>query len=117
LAVAEAIWGQCRGQPFLTQLYGTLWVNRLNETGQRTAGLEALEAVEQQVLQQGRYYFNDLHAKAAPAARTALEALAAGQTPVLEPPTRRWLERRLLLDAHGGLTIPVLGRWIREEVL
>jgi len=117
-AVAQAVWEQCRGQPFLTQLYGSLWVSRLNETEQRTAGLEALEAVEARVLQQGRNYFNDLyHGKTPPAARAVLDALAEGQTPEPDTQTRRWLERRLLLNEAGGLNIPVFGRWIREEVL
>lgn len=30
---------------------------------------------------------------------------------------RRWLRRRALIDDRNRLTIPVLGRWIREEEL
>ncbi|ASF45134.1 nSTAND1 domain-containing NTPase [Methylovulum psychrotolerans] len=117
VGVAESIYQRTGGQPYLVQLYGSLLVSRLNETQCRTAELADLEAVERRALEQSAYYFRHLYRTAPESARAALQGLAQGETTSLDPRTRRWLERRLLIDGQGQLNIPVLGRWLVEEEL
>ncbi|HEY2015461.1 MAG TPA: AAA family ATPase, partial [Bryobacteraceae bacterium] len=114
--VARRIFEQTSGQPYLLQLFGTLLINRLNEQERTTARLDDVTAVEKEALSQGRYYFCNTYQDGPPAAREALEALASGARPVIPSTTRRWLERRLLIDGRGALKTPVLGAFIREEL-
>jgi serine/threonine protein kinase len=114
--VADRIYQRTAGQPYLLQLYGTLLINELNEHDRTTARLEDVPVIEQEALSQGRYYFGNTYQDAAEGARAALEALARGESPVIAGATRRWLERRWLIDEHGKLRTPVLGDFIREEL-
>jgi hypothetical protein len=97
------------------QLYGSLLVTRLNEEERRRAGLDDVPRVEEQALQQATYYLRNTYQEAPPAAQAALLDLAHDGTPHLDPTTRRWLRRRLLLTEEGRLSIPVLGAWLRAE--
>jgi hypothetical protein len=115
--VARAIFDRTGGQPYLLQLYGSILVSRLNDRKRRLATREDLPAVEDQVLTQARAYFSYTIKAAPAAARTVIEALARGETPNIDEHTRRWLERRCLITPEGQLRIPVLGAWVREEVL
>jgi serine/threonine protein kinase len=116
LEVADRIYQRTGGQPYLLQLYGTLLINELNEHDRITARLEEIEVIEQEALSQGRYYFGNTYKDAADDARAALEALARGESTVIAGATRRWLERRWLIDEQGKLRTPVLGDFIREEL-
>jgi hypothetical protein len=114
--VARLIFHRTSGQPYLLQLFGTLLINRLNEEERLTAKPEDVVAIEAEAITQGRYYFDNTYRDAPTAQREALEALARGESPSLTAATRRWLERRWLIDEHGHLRIPVLGAFIREEL-
>ncbi len=114
--VAQRIFERTAGQPYLLQLFGTLLVNRLNEQERTKAVIEDVGAVEQEALSQGRYYFGNTYQDAPPAAREVLETLALGGTTRITGATRRWLERRWLIDEHGALRTPVLGTFIRDEL-
>ena len=116
LEVARHIFERTAGQPYLLQLFGTLLINRLNEQDRTEALMEDIGAVEQEAISQGRYYFGNVYKDAPPAAREALETLALGGTSNIAGPTRRWLERRCLIDEQSALQIPVLGAYIREEL-
>jgi len=113
--VAGAIYVRAGGQPYLLQLYGSLLVTRLNGRERRESTPEDIPVVEGEVLTQAAAYFRNTWGDAPQEARLALRALADGETPNLAPRVRRWLERRCLLTPEGGLEIPALGRWIREE--
>jgi hypothetical protein len=115
LPVAEAIYTRTGGQPYLLQLYASLLVSLLNEEQRRQACLEDVATVEKQALTQGAYYFRYTVQAAPPEARTALEALAWEKPIEINPHTRRWLRRRLLLTEDDHLLIPALGTWVREE--
>jgi hypothetical protein len=114
--VARRVFERTAGQPYLLQLFGTLLISRINEAQRTTAELDDVDAVEREALSQGRYYFGNTYQDAPDAAREALEALARGDAPTLQSPTRRWLERRWLIDEDGALRTPVLGAFIREEL-
>jgi hypothetical protein len=114
--VARRIFLRTAGQPYLLQLYGTLLINRLNEQERTKAAIEDVDAIEQDALSQGRYYFGNTYHDAIPEARHVLEALARGETVTMAGGTRRWLERRWLIDEEGALRTPVLGVFIREEL-
>jgi hypothetical protein len=101
----------------LLQLYASLLVNRINDQRRKQASIDDLAPVEEQVLSQGAYYFRYVAAPPLAAAREALEALARGESPILEPSVRRWLLRRSLITPGGELAIPVLGTFIRHTVL
>ncbi|HZF11209.1 MAG TPA: AAA family ATPase [Thermoanaerobaculia bacterium] len=112
--VATAIVERTGGQPNLVQLYGSLLVNLLNAEDRRQATLQDVPRIEADVLAQEVSYFRNL-LQAPPAARAALVALAQDQRPEIDPPTRRWLRRRLLVTEEDRLSMPVLGAWIRAE--
>lgn len=118
--VAEAAWQRTLGQPYLTQLFGLLIVERLNQAGDQAdeqAGGGAprkhvvpddVAAVEPLLLDQAGYYLRHLVQSAPEPARAVLERLAAGEVvaPASIPgPTRRWLERRCLLTGDGRLGV------------
>ena len=111
-------WVTWRGCCSVTKSHGpgTLLVNRLNEQERTKAVIEDVGAVEQEALSQGRYYFGNTYQDAPPAARELLEKLALGGTTRITGATRRWLERRWLIDEHGALRTPVLGTFIRDEL-
>ena len=112
-AVAERIFQRTGGQPFLLQMYGSNLINRLNEAGRKQTRADDVEAVEEQVLNEATNYFRNV-THAPPAARAALEALAAGAAVAFEKTEQRWLLRRGLITPDNALSIPVLGRWLRE---
>jgi serine/threonine protein kinase len=115
-SVAREIFRRTGGQPYLLQLFGSLLINRLNELERSNAALADIEPVEQDALSQGRYYFGNTYQDAPPKARDLLEALAHGEKPTIAGATRRWLERRWLIDEEGALRTPVLGAFIRDEL-
>ncbi len=115
-AIAKRIYDRTRGQPYLTQLYGNLLVTRLNDQKRRTALVEDVSAIEEDVLTQAAYYLRNIYQSAPAKVRHALLALSKGEQNELQASTRRWLRRRWLLDQDGQLGIPVLGRWIKEEI-
>ena len=116
-AVAEQIMERTGNQPFLVQLYAQLFVELLNDAGRVQASPEDLEQVEQEVLEQARNYFLNTWQRGPEPAQAALAALARGETPKIDRIARRWLARRALIHEDGGLTIPVLGRFLIEEEL
>ncbi|MCP4696135.1 MAG: AAA family ATPase [Gammaproteobacteria bacterium] len=116
LEVAKRIFARTAGQPYLLQLYGLLLISHLNEERRKQAELEDLEVVEDKVLDQAAYYFQNTVESAPKEAREVLFALAEDKkTPMqIDRQTRRWLKRRCLLTDEDGLLIPVLGKWIQE---
>lgn len=114
--VGKTIYQRTGGQPYLLQLYGTLLINRLNAMERSTAETDDVRFVEEEALTQGRYYFENTYKDAPERVRNILEALATGGEADVSGRTRRWLERRCLIDAAGVLRIPVLGVFINEEL-
>lgn len=114
--VARAVVARTGGQPFLVQLYGSLLVERLNEARRKTATLDDIEPVEQEVLDQANYYFSNVWGDLPPAAHPVLRALDAGQPAKADAATQRWLRRRLIVSEEGVLLVPVFARWVRENV-
>jgi hypothetical protein len=106
----------------LTQLYGQILVDHLNEQKRHQAALSDVEPVERHVLSQGGNYFRNIWSEINPKAQAALASLAfpessANNPPKLDSSTRRYLQRRLLIDESGTPQPPVFVRWLREEVL
>jgi hypothetical protein len=114
--VGKLIYQRTGGQPYLLQLYGTLLINRLNLMERSTAEIDDVKFVEEEALMQGRYYLENIYKDAPEPVRKVLEALATGAEASVSGDTRRWLERRCLIDAAGALQIPVLGVFINEEL-
>jgi len=114
LPIAETIFSQTGGQPYLLQMYGSLLVQHLNEDKRKKAKKADITPIKAQVLEQATYYFRNTVVDAPPNARTVLLSLAENQQAKLDKQTRRWLKRRCLLTENDQLLIPVLGEWIRE---
>jgi hypothetical protein len=114
--VAERIYERTGGQPYLLQLYGSVLIAQLNEEKRRVATLGDIDVVEEEAMSQGTHYFRHTYESAPETARTSLEQVSKGQTPAISPSIQRWLVRRELLTDEGTLRIPVLGRFIREEL-
>lgn len=117
--VAEQVVERTGAQPFLVQLYGQVLVTRLNDQQRREATLEDVEDVETAILMNAdaQYYFRNTVIDAPPEACAAMIAAAHGTPASVAPAVRRWLTARCLIHEGGQLTIPVLGRYIREEQL
>ena len=120
-AVAEAVWSRTLGQPYLTQLYGSLLVTRLNdgliETGRRQATVADCVALDPEVLDKANTYLTNLVQSAPAPVLAVLESLARGEPVDLgtqDRATRRYLHRRGLVGTDGGLGIPVLGAFLRR---
>ncbi|AUB84786.1 hypothetical protein THSYN_15045 [Candidatus Thiodictyon syntrophicum] len=121
-AVAEAVWSRTLGQPYLTQLYGSLLVTHLNDglidTGRRQATVADCAALDPAVLDKANTYLTNLVQATPAAALAVLERLARGEAVDLtaqDRATRRYLRRRGLVSADGGLGVPVLGGFLRRE--
>ena len=112
-AVADTIVARTGGQPYLLQMYGAYLVQYLNECDGRHATLADVAHIEEQVLEEGTYYFRNLWQTAPADAQQVLLALSAGAVPVAETHAKHWLRRRLLLTRDGQLAIPVFGTWLR----
>lgn len=115
VAVAEAIVTRTGGQPYLTQLYGSLLVDRLNDEKRKSAELADLEGVEDDVLDQASYYFRDVWSDLGPAAQAVVRSAAQGALAPLEGGLPRVLRRRQIVAESGELLVPVFGRWVREQ--
>ena len=117
--LAEAIWARTLGQPYLTQLYGQIIVERLNREGRRQATAADCAAVEPWVLDQaGPPYLSYVVQSMPVGARRALESLARGEPfdlSALDRDSRRYLRRRSLVTESGGLGIPVLGDYLLRD--
>ena len=115
--VANEIIARTGGQPYLLQLFGSALIDHLNREERRLAQPEDIAKVEMAVLPKAKPdYLRERYSSAPEGAQRALQALAFDQAPALDRNTRRWLRRRLLIDTKNRLTIPLLGRWIREEI-
>ncbi|WP_295441229.1 hypothetical protein [uncultured Thiodictyon sp.] len=117
-AVAEAVWSRTLGQPYLTQLCGSLLVARLNDADRRQATVADCAALDPAVLDKANAYLTNLVQATPAAALAVLERLARGEAVDLitqDRATRRYLRRRGLVTADGGLGIPVLGDFLRRE--
>jgi hypothetical protein len=87
----------------------------LNSDKRKHADMNDFTIVEERVLEQGTYYFRNTVQTAPDPAKEILSALSRTEDKqTLNPQTRRWLQRRCLMTENEQLTIPVLGRWIRE---
>lgn len=115
--LALEVFRRSGGQPYLTQLFGWLLVDRLNVAERRAATLEDLAPVEEKVLGEANGYFSNTWDDATPAERDVLVALAENRPCEIDESCRRRLARRLLIGKDGNLAVPVFGRWLREKRL
>lgn len=81
-----------------------------------SAEIDDVKFVEDEALTQGRYYLENTYRDAPEPARNVLEGLATRANVNVSGSTRKWLERRCLIDTAGALRIPVLGVFINEEL-
>jgi hypothetical protein len=116
-------------------LFAQVIVERLNGDERRVAEIGDCAAVLPQVLDRAASgYLTWIVQAAPPAARAVLDGFAAAATdgpapgqvpgqaapqvtdldPALDPGARRWLLRRGLLTADGGLGIPLLADYLRR---
>jgi hypothetical protein len=105
------------GQPYLTQLYGQILIDQLNDAERRQASLDDLEPVEREALSKAVNYFQNIWRALRPDAAQALLTLAQGQPLALPSATRRYLQRRLLIGEDDRLSIPLFQRWLLENQL
>lgn len=113
-ALARAMVARTAGQPYLTQLYGQILIDQLNDAERRQACLDDLEPVEREALSKAVNYFQNIWRALRPDAAQALLTLAQGQPLALPSATRRYLQRRLLIGEDDRLSIPVFQRWLLE---
>jgi hypothetical protein len=114
--VAQEVYQRTGGQPFLLQVFGSLLVNRLNDTSRRTAVIADIAAVEGQAIEWAEPYFRDMYRSAPAAARQALDHLSQGPAD-LSPAARRWLTQRYLLTPGDRLAVPLFGAWISHHAI
>jgi hypothetical protein len=114
--VAQGVYRRTGGQPFLLQAFGSLLVNRLNDTDRRTATVADIAAVEHQAIGWAEPYFRDMYKSAPAAAREALDHLSHGSAN-LSPAARRWLAQRYLLTPDDRLSVPLFAAWISHHAI
>ncbi len=117
VALARAMVARTAGQPYLTQLYGQILIDQLNDAERRQASLDDLEPVEREALSKAVNYFQNIWRALRPDAAQALLTLAQGQPLALPSTTRRYLQRRLLIGEDDRLSIPLFQRWLLENQL
>ncbi|MEY3219145.1 MAG: hypothetical protein RIT27_502 [Pseudomonadota bacterium] len=115
--IAETIFERTAGQPLLLQFYGSRLVQILNEQNRREATLKDIEKVEDRALEEVTYYFRNLYQTTPKHLKPILEQLAYQKIVELERKDKYWLRRRLLINEHDQLTIPVFATWIREYLV
>ncbi|MEF8771023.1 ATP-binding protein [Candidatus Accumulibacter contiguus] len=115
LVVAEAAVDRTGGQPYLTQLYGSLLVDRLNDDKRRSATQADLAAVEDDVLDQAGYYFRNVWGDLGTTAQAVVLDAAQGQALPPAGVSLPALRRRQITGDNGELLVPVFGRWLRER--
>ncbi|MFN7919829.1 MAG: hypothetical protein U0Q16_07010 [Bryobacteraceae bacterium] len=113
--VAAAIYERTGGQPFLLQAFGSSLVDWLGQQMRTVATPADVAIVEPRVLDWASTYFSDLFDKAPDYAKTAIAALGERRPIELDGPTRRWLDRRCLLDANNELAVPMFAAWLRSQ--
>ena len=118
--VAQEVHQRTGGQPFLLQAFGSLLVNRMNDTSRRTATITDIAAVEERAIEWAEPYFRDMYKSAPGPVRQALDHLShhLNETPAdLSPAARRWLTRRYLLTPDDRLSVPLFGTWIAHHAI
>lgn len=113
--VAEKVFDRTGGQPFLVQLYGSQLVNWINRKERSSSTIDDVDIVEKKILSEASPYFKHTFDSISEEGRDVLKALALGQSVRIDPPLRRNLRRRLLIDEQEHLAIPVLGAWICDK--
>jgi hypothetical protein len=117
--VAGQVWRHTLGQPYLTQLFGSLLVERLKEMHRTRATPQDLEEVRWEALDKAGSYLAHLVQTAPAPVLAALETLTRGlplDPAGLDRATRRYLRRRALLTADGRLGIPLLGDYLARDL-
>jgi hypothetical protein len=114
--VAQEVFERTGGQPFLLQAFGSLLVNRLNDTSRRTVTIADVADVEERAIEYAEPYFRDMYKSAPAAAREALDHLSQGPADV-SPAAHRWLTRRYLLTPGDRLAVPLFGAWISHHAI
>jgi len=116
--VAEEVYRQTGGQPFLLQVFGSLLVTRLNDDRRTSATIDDVQAVSPRAIEWAESYFRDAFRSAPPPAHEALARLIRGQSlSDLQPLARRWLAQRYLLTPDDRLAVPLFGTWIEHHAL
>ena len=90
---------------------------QLNDADRRQATVADCAALDAAVLDKAHTYLTNLVQSAPAPALAVLESLAHGEPVDLgaqDRATRRYLHRRGLIGADGGLGIPVLGAFLRR---
>ena len=114
-AVAEKIYAQTGGQPMLVQTCAWNLVNRLNEDDRRDVTDADLAAVFDRILTGKGSYFRDTLDALRPETRLAFEHLVLESTEITDRTHLRRLRERLLIDAAGQPTMPLLTQWLQEN--
>lgn len=112
LEVANRIFERTGGQPFLLQAYASELIALLNDQHRPCARVDDISVIEEKVLVDWAYYFEDLVAHVPSEARPILSALARGDRPSISAKYRSWLNQRYIIDDRMNLVVPALGRWV-----
>ncbi|MEM9164275.1 MAG: hypothetical protein AAGC54_14545, partial [Cyanobacteria bacterium P01_F01_bin.4] len=114
--VAAAIYEQTSGHPYLLQLYGSLIVDHLNETGRLQATLDDLVGIDFEILNRADSYFKGIFRQIPASMKLPLRQLAQAPNDVeIEPETHQWLLKQGLIKADNTLRVPIFRRWLSEE--
>jgi hypothetical protein len=119
-AIASAIYQRCKGQPFLSQVYGHTLVEVLNAEKRQQAVFHDIDLIEPGIFSACTYYFHGIWHDVPAAMQVTLCALAQGGTDApgveMDKASRKWLLRHLLIDENGQFLMPLFARWIRDEI-
>lgn len=125
-AVAKSIYQRTSGHPYLLQLYGSLIVDHLNNTGRTQAALDDLVEIDFEMLNRADSYFKGIFRLIPTPMQLPLRQLAQDSQDLnshsinahnvnIEPETRQWLLKQGLIKPDNTIRVPIFRRWLSEE--
>ena len=89
----------------------------MNEQGRKEAASADVEEAIRRALESGGEYFADVWSNSGKDGQAILLAAAAGNDLPDFPNARRWLIDHDVLGDDGRFLVPMMKRWVREQIV
>ena len=103
-------------QPYLTQAVAFELVQYLNEGERKQAAVADVEEAITRALESGGEYFANVWTDAGEEGQAILTALVEGRPAPESRKALRWLREHDVLNAAGDFAVPMMARWVREQI-
>jgi hypothetical protein len=103
-------------QPYLTQAVVFELVEYLNEGERKQATVADVEEAITRALESGGEYFANVWTDAGEEGQAVLKALIEGRPAPESRKALRWLREHDVLNTAGDFAVPMMARWVREQI-